>query len=765
MTYNHQIDFQNPPGSVNRPPYNYELHGSDTDPVVTIITPFYNTNSIFHETVRSVLGQSFQQWEWIIVNDGSSDPESLAVLDCYRSADSRIRIIDLSDNQGPGKARNLAVSYARTDFIVNIDSDDLLEPTAIEKLFWFLISYPQFSFSQSYSVGFGAQAYLWQSGPHNAERYLLENQLNPNGIIRRSVFLEVGGLDETIRDGLEDWDFWLRCASKGYWGSTIPEYLIWYRRRDNHNDRWKNWDKGDRQRRFARLLRQKYPDLWVRGMPKVHRHQPAPYDSVNDDLPATNILKSSKSRLLMIVPWLEMGGADKFNLDLLRELTQRYDYEVTILTTLVGNNSWYYEFAKYTPDIFILDHFLHLSDYPRFIRYVIQSRQIKTVLISNSEFAYHILPYLRSHFPDVAFIDYLHMEEEYWKNGGYPRLSLINQSQLDLTIVSSQHLKTWMTDRGAPEDKIEVCTTNIDPDDWNPGRYDRSALREAMGIGECQPVILYSGRLVDQKQPMLAAEVFLELKRLRVPFVALVAGEGPLFSALASFFERHQMTEVRMLGAVSNERMRELLAISDIFFLPSLQEGISLAIYEAMAMGVTPVAANVGGQAELVTPDCGILVHRGPSERTDYVQALTFLLTNLEQCREMGRRARERICNHFRLEHMSRRMLELFDEAHRRHRVAATPPPDIAFGREIATRAVEMTRLQMLADWLWVEREQLQHTLPLRFCLKRIASPVYRRIARINPGAAAFMLNTARRISSSWRVRRIAQMVAAKLLQ
>jgi len=60
-------------------------------------------------------------------------------------------------------------------------------------------------------------------------------------MVRRPVFLSVGGYDETIRGDLEDWDFWLKCANAGYWGATIPEYLDWYRRRADHAEQRPNW--------------------------------------------------------------------------------------------------------------------------------------------------------------------------------------------------------------------------------------------------------------------------------------------------------------------------------------------------------------------------------------------------------------------------------------------------------------------------------------------------------------------------------------------
>ena len=70
--------------------------------------------------------QSFQEWEWLIVNDASTRPEALAVLDAYRQADARIRVIDLPTNQGPSAARNLAFREARAPYVVQLDSDNLL---------------------------------------------------------------------------------------------------------------------------------------------------------------------------------------------------------------------------------------------------------------------------------------------------------------------------------------------------------------------------------------------------------------------------------------------------------------------------------------------------------------------------------------------------------------------------------------------------------------------------------------------------------------
>ena len=214
-------DYTNTPASDRRPGYDYRPVDQTASPAATIVTPFYNTGAIFHETARSVFRQSFQQWEWLIVNDGSTRPEALAVLDEYRGLDDpRIRVIDLPTNQGPSAARNRAFREARASYVVQLDSDNLLEPTAMEKWLWFLESYPEFAFVKGYSVGFDAREYLWQQGFHNNEVFLESNLVDITGALRRSVHEAVGGYDETIRGGLEDWDFWLHCASEGHWGTN-----------------------------------------------------------------------------------------------------------------------------------------------------------------------------------------------------------------------------------------------------------------------------------------------------------------------------------------------------------------------------------------------------------------------------------------------------------------------------------------------------------------------------------------------------------------
>lgn len=431
-------------------------------------------------------------------------------------------------------------------------------------------------------------------------------------------------------------------------------------------------------------------------------------DAAPNQLPCENRLLKNKPRLLMVIPWMIMGGADKLNLDVVEQLTQR-GWEVTIATTLESDDPWHHEFACFTPDIFMLHRFLRLVDYPRFLRYLIQSREPDVVLVCDNELGYLLLPYLRAYCPEPAYVDLCHSEEEHWKKGGYPRLSIGYQELLDLSVVVSEHLKRWMIRQGGDASRIKVCYANIDPERWAPDRRLRAKVRRQLGIQDEVPLILYAGRLCLEKQPKVFAQVMRSLREQGLEFVALVAGDGEDRAWLEGYVDRHVLGRyVRLLGPASIGGMRELMAASDIFFLPSKWEGIALTLYEAMACGLAVVGADVGGQSELVTEGCGMLLPPGEeqAEVRQYAQVLAQLLKNPDQRAQMGQQAQSRICEHFRLETMVQRMIDLFEEARLLPKTCPRPAISPGLGLACATQAVEYIRSYSVVDWLWLEQQR-----------------------------------------------------------
>jgi glycosyltransferase involved in cell wall biosynthesis/GT2 family glycosyltransferase len=693
------FDFADTPVSPGRARFEYR-HESIASPVVSIVTPFFNTGEVFEQTAASVLGQSLQQWEWIVVDDGSTNPEALQRLARVAAMDTRIRVLRASASRGPGAARNAGCAAARTGYLLLLDSDDLIEPTAAEKCWWFLESYPEFAFVKGFSVGFGAMEYCAPTGFHDERAFLQDNRADITTIVRRDVWAAAGGFAEDNRDGLEDWEFWLRCADRGYWGGTVPEYLSWYRRRDDHAAEWPNWDAGRGQAAFRARLEQQFPRLYRdNAFPQIRPGVRRPDGEVLDTIPGENRLTKRRPRLLMVVPWCAMGGADRFNLDIARQLTAG-GWEVSVATTEQGDYSWTRHFTAISPDVFVLPNFLRLPDYPRFLRYLIGSRRPDAVLVSNSELGYHLLPHLRADAPDAAFVDLCHMQET-WRTGGYPRYSIESRSSLDLTITVSAHLRDWMVAGGASSSDVAVCHYGIDVPDPQTVTRERVAERRALRVPDAVPIVLYAGRICAQKRPQLFVETMRQLDARGVPFVAVVAGDGPDLAALRASVTTHGLDRrVRFVGAVAPERVQALVSAADVVFLPSEMEGIALVLFEAMARGVPVVAADVGGQAEVVTSECGVLIPPGATELNAYVAALEELLRDPVRRREAGRHGRERIQREFTAAAMGARVDEYVRRAVARRR-SAGPSHTIVLS-ESAADVVETFAARYAPYWDWV---------------------------------------------------------------
>lgn len=670
---------------------------------VSIITPYYNTEAFFVETVVSIQAQSFQNWEWVIVDDGSSDRGAVERLAQVAAKDVRIKVIRQA-NAGPAAARNTAFRNTNGRYICMLDSDDMIEPTYLEKCVWFLESNPEFAFCNTYSVVFGDQEYLWTTGFERGKAHLQANSGPPISMIRRAAYSDCGGFDESIRFGHEDWDLWLAMAKARHWGYTIPEFLQWYRKRDN--GRFEQIMRtGGVNEGFEKLMLRKYEGL-EKGFPEPTRRLPQPYESIETQVHVINPLAANPTgrRVMFLVPWMVTGGADRVNLDLIEGLIGK-GHDVTVCATLATNHQWEHEFSRFTPDIFVLPNFLHVSDYPRFLAYLIQSRQIDTVVITGSTLGYQFLPYLRAVSPDVAFVDMCHVEELHWMNGGHPRFGIGYQDLLDLNITTTKSLSDWMQGRGADGARIRVMYTGVRPADVT--REDRRRVREELGIPVDMPIIAFAGRICEQKRPAMLAEILKRVRDQGLVFRSLVIGDGELKHQFENLLGEYQLSDhVQMLGSVAHQRWLEILAASDILLMPSKYEGISVALLEAIAAGVVPVVAKVGGQDEIVSADAGMLITHSETELQDYVAAICRLLSDSSALQQMSNQCKATAASKLSWVGMVDNFLAILDEAHQLRQHDPRNPLTPQFGRELAVQALECKRLGEAVDWLWNTKPQ-----------------------------------------------------------
>jgi glycosyltransferase involved in cell wall biosynthesis len=299
------------------------------------------------------------------------------------------------ENAGTAAARNTGFHHSKGRYICLLDHDDMLEPTYLEKCVWFLDSNPEFAFCNSYSVVFGEQEFLWTTGFERGKAFLQANSGPPISVIRHTAFEECGGFDASIRVLYEDWDFWLAMAKAGHWGYTIKEFLQWYRKLGS--GRYEQiLQSGYVNDEFAEAMKRKYAGI-DKHYPAPTRRHSQPYETIEAHSLVCNplVANSIGRRIMFIVAWMVAGGADRVNLDLIEGLTAK-GHDVTICATLTADHRWEHQFSRFTPDIFVLPNILRVSDYPRFLAYLIQSRKIDTVVITGSTIGYHLLPYLKA---------------------------------------------------------------------------------------------------------------------------------------------------------------------------------------------------------------------------------------------------------------------------------------------------------------------------------------------------------------------------------
>ena len=362
---------------------------------------------------------------------------------------------------------------------------------------------------------------------------------------------------------------------------------------------------------------------------------------------------SHKKTILFIIPWMEIGGADKFNLDITTGL-KRKGWQIIIFCTLKSENRWRKEFEKVTENIWVAADadYWHLG---KSLYSCLIQNKVDIIFLTNSLFGYQILPWLKSVFPIIPVVDYLHCEELDWLNGGYPMVSASNSHLLDHTVASSNHLVEWCIEKGSDSETITRSYTSIDFNANRKNSENRNVIRKGFGIDNTTPIIIYVARLVEQKQPFVLIESLSRLAKMNRSFKCLIIGDGPYKSIVEAAIRKSPAKEnIIFLGAQTNESVKQYMDASDIFFLPSLYEGIALSIYEAMAKELVIVATDTGGQKELVSTDCGFLVNRketkNPTEK--YAEILHQLLEDRSLRLGMGQNSRTRIEKYFAIETM-----------------------------------------------------------------------------------------------------------------
>ncbi len=203
----------------------------DESALVTVITPAYNVGPWIGEAIDSVLSQTESRFEYVVVDDGSTD-DTAEVVRSRAALDPRIRLLSVP-NGGSGAARNLALAQSSAEFVAFLDGDDRWHPDFLRHMLAVIHRAPRevgivYCHTRVMLESGQVVALRWQpAGRCDLDRLLVENNPPHNGsslLVRRSCFDEVGVFDTTLASAV-DFEMWLRIATS----STTP--LLWGTRR------------------------------------------------------------------------------------------------------------------------------------------------------------------------------------------------------------------------------------------------------------------------------------------------------------------------------------------------------------------------------------------------------------------------------------------------------------------------------------------------------------------------------------------------------
>jgi len=238
-------------------------------PTVSVVVTCYNLGQYLDEAVDSVLAQTFQDLELLIVDDGSTDPATQSVLANY--VRPKTRVIRAS-HVGIAAARNTGLEHATGQYLCVLDADDRLLPTFLERTVGMLARDSTLTFCGTWLKTFGDEQWEWTPRHCDLPTLLWEDTVLTAAPVRRDAVVAIGGFDTKMPEqGDDDWHLWLSLVAAGYRGTILPEVLYEYRRRPNSVSHHCWYGAGHLP--LLRYRVHKYRDLYLKNLWEVLLHQ------------------------------------------------------------------------------------------------------------------------------------------------------------------------------------------------------------------------------------------------------------------------------------------------------------------------------------------------------------------------------------------------------------------------------------------------------------------------------------------------------------
>ncbi len=223
-------------------------------PLVTVVTPCFNDGAYLRETLDCLFKQKYPNIEIIVVDDGSSDPATVSALEELQRDYDSVKFFR-KENGGPSSARNYGIQRSSGKYILPLDADDLIADEYIAKCVQVLEKHPEVGIVYCKAEFFGEKSGTWDLPDFCVSRFAWDNVIFNAAMFRKSDWRAVGGYDDSLIHGSEDYDFWLSLVEKDLIPFRLPEVLFYYRiKPESRSKKFANVDFEHKVETYAKIF-------------------------------------------------------------------------------------------------------------------------------------------------------------------------------------------------------------------------------------------------------------------------------------------------------------------------------------------------------------------------------------------------------------------------------------------------------------------------------------------------------------------------------
>lgn len=604
-------------------------------PLLSVVIPCFNYGQYVGEAVRSVLTQTLAGVEILVIDGGSTDPDSMKQLKHLEA--TRLPGVTVCYREGrylAGDNRNFGISRARGRYICCLDADDRLSPTYLEVALFLTEGYG-FDVVYSSIQCFGDSDFRWLVTDPSFSQVTERNKISTTAVFRKSAWAHAGGFRDWHPGGdyvPEDWEFWVRLMGHGCLAKSIREPLHQYRVHYKGITGRSDMDP-ERQRIAIRdTNRGLFEGVESDGRPAVRVLNPWINIDRSDDDP--------RPGFLLALPFVTVGGAETLLYGLAAEISKR-GFRLIVITSLalpetVPDKAG--SFTTLTPYVYPLAHLFHDKGIPEdFVCRLIQRYRVSHLFFAGCELIYHLLPRLDKEFPEMLVIDQLFNDKVHAPNNRFYR------RYIDATAVPSQALRSSLI-AGTPQDPgaIHIIPHSVAIPDLEAQPV--AEIRAELSLPGDKVIVAFFGRLSEEKGGDIFVEIARSLKNHDGLFF-LMTGEGPERERIAQLIEKYKLRN-RLLATGFVSDVAPYIRAADIVVVPSLLDGMPLVVLEAQANEKPVVASAVGSIPTMVSKgETGYLC--APGNVAEFCHRIAKLAADPELRQAMGHAGRAKVCrNH-----------------------------------------------------------------------------------------------------------------------